>query len=279
MSIVIEGEEYELECDSGDPFVAPGLEVAFCDRLAADFRPVFLDPREWGSTPFPPDYVAYRLVCNPLEGQVCVIYEVYWRRQDCTWKEFNKDHEHDYEQVQIHFDLKTGQKCRVVVSSVGPVRHAGHGVEVYSDSRPVARDVVYTTSASEHFPWGGRRGREFQTQVRDVPVNRMVFEQGRPILVVQNCYHVFVGLKKSHTRSHDGREPRLDPRLVRLDRVLLERWYHEHSENRFGHDLSNPFREPYVMYYPPPEDLKSRLVYSLLRVFNWVRRLIRRQED
>ena len=42
-----------------------------------------------------------------------------------------KDPDHDYEQIQIQFDLKTGKK-KYIVSSVGPVDYAGHGVEIYT---------------------------------------------------------------------------------------------------------------------------------------------------
>ena len=37
-----------------------------------------------------------------------------------------------------------------------------------------------------------------------------------------------------------------------------------HAKNRFGHDVSAPFEEPHVIYYPPPEDRASKIVYFLL---------------
>ena len=62
--------------------------------------------------------------------------------------------------------------------------------------------------------------------------------------------------------------------LEKLNTGLLERWYYRNVKNRFGHDLSKPFEEPYVMYYPPPEDWRSRLVYSLLWLFSSLRRIL-----
>lgn len=82
---------------------------------------------------------------------MCILYEVYWRRQDCSWREFNKDHDHDYEQIQIHFDLKAGRKEKIIISSVGPAAYAGHG-EVYRRIvKAVAKDVAYTTSSEKFF--------------------------------------------------------------------------------------------------------------------------------
>ncbi len=142
--------------------------VAFSTRLAEDFAPIILDPRGYGAKPSPPKFIAYRLIIVPEKRKLCILYEVYWSRQDCTWRKLNKDHNHDYEQIQIHFDIATG--------------------------------------------------------------------------------------------------------LRKLDRKLLEKWYYQHFRDRFGHDISNPFKEPYILYYPPPEDRLSRLTYSLLYAYVSVKR-------
>ncbi len=60
--VEIEGVKYELEYDSLEPYVKPDLKVAFCDQLAADFAPVLFDPKGYGSKPFTPDVLAYRLL-------------------------------------------------------------------------------------------------------------------------------------------------------------------------------------------------------------------------
>ena len=267
----IEGKKYELEYDPKDSFVTPNLAVAYCSRLAEDFMPVLFDPRGHGSKPYPPELMAYRLVVDSKEQKLCTLYEVYWRRQDCTWKELNKDHDHDYEQIQIHFNMKTGKKEKVVVSSGGPVEHAGHGVEVFSHiSRAEVKAVEYITSPKGLFPWGGDHGQKNVTQIREMPIERLTFENGRPAVLVINCYHVFAGLKRKLSLEERNE---LTPRLERLDRRLLERWYYRHVKNRFGHDISKPFEDPYVMYYPPPEDWKSRLVYDLLWLFTFLKRI------
>lgn len=227
--------------------------------------PVLLDFRGYGSKPFPPEIVAYRLIIDPVVGSLVILYEVYWRRQDCTWKELNKDHDHDYEQIQAHFDMNAGKMKRIIVSSVGSIEHAGHGVEVYSHIRRAeVVDVEYTTSTKEHFPWGGSRGEKNATEMREMPIGKLVFENGRPVVLVVNCYHAFTGLKR---RLLPGERMELTPRLERLDRRLLERWYYRNVKNRFGHDISQPFNKPYIMYYPPPEDWKSRVVYNLLWLY------------
>ena len=273
MVIQIEGKEYELEYDSKDTFVADNLTVAYSETFAEDFMPLFYDPRDYGSKPEPPDIVAYRLIVDQIGQRLCALYEVYWKRQDCTWKELNKDHNHDYEQVQVHFNLRTGEKEKVVVSSTGPIENGGHGVEVYSNiSKATFRTVGYTTSPKERFPWGGDYGQNNATQVREIPIEQLFFEKGRPAVVVLNCYHVFAGLKR-HLQLEEKKE--LTPKLEKLNRKLLEKWYYLNAENRFGHDVSKPFEEPYVMYYPPPEDWVSRLAYSFLWFFSSAKRLLR----
>lgn len=258
----LEGKKYELEYDPKDPFVAPDLTVAYSHELAEDFMPVLLDPRGKGSKPHPPDYVAYRLIVDSKAQKFCALYEVYWRRQECTWKEFNKDHDHDYEQIQIHFNMLTGVKEKVIISSVGPVDYAGHGIEVYSQiAKAKVRSVEYTTSPKGYFPWGGERGRKRKGQVKDIPIGQLIFENRRPVVIVLNCYHAFTGLKQ---KLPPQERHEITPRLIRLNRRLIDRWYFRHVKNRFGHDVSNPFNEPHVMYFTPPEGLGSRLVYGIL---------------
>ncbi len=272
MRFEIEGKKYELEYDPQDPFVAPHLAVAYCSKLAEDFMPVLLDPRGHGSKPHPPELMAYRLIVDSKRQKLCILYEVYWRRQDCTWKELNKDHDHDYEQIQVHFNMKIGEKEMVVVSSVGPIEYAGHGIEIYSHIRKAkVRDVEYTTSPKDQFPWGEDHGQKNATQIREIPIGRLAFEKGRPVVLILNCYHAFAGQK---SKSWVKERNELNPRLERLDRGLLEKWYYRYVKNRFGHDISKPFDEPYVMYYPPPEDFKSRLVYGLLWLFSCLKRTL-----
>jgi hypothetical protein len=266
LSVEILGKRYTLEYDPNDTFVSPGLKVAFCTELAEDFTPVVFDPRGYGVRPYPPELIAYRIVVDSEGQRLCALYEIYWKRQDCDWRGLNKDHDHDYEQIQVHFDLRSGGMAKVIVSSVGPVSCAGHGVEVYSDILNARAGIIdYTTSSKGIFPWGGERGQDCFTHVREMPFEQLIFQDKRPVTFVLNCYHAFVGFKG---RSRDVERNELNPRLVRLDRGLLKRWYYRHAKNRFGRDVSKPFEEPYVMYYPPPEDWVSRLVYGLLWIFS-----------
>ena len=266
--------EYELEYDPQDPYVARGLKIAYSDRLAEDLMPVIYDPRGCGREPFPPELMAYRFVVDQNLRKICALYEVYWRRQDCTWRELNKDHDHDYEQIQVHLDMQSGVVERVVVSSIGSAKYGGHGVEIYADvPNARAEDVEYTTSPMGMFPWGGSMGREGVTQMRWIPIERLSFESGRPAVVVLNCYHVFTGLKR---RSVPEGWARLEPPLGRLDRRLLDRWYYHHEENRFGHDVSKPLEEPCVFYYPPPGDWKARLIYRMLSLYFSIKQIINR---
>jgi hypothetical protein len=262
MYLKIEDKDYSLIEEEGAKFVAPGASVCFCDQLAEDYKPVILDPRGYGSSPTPPSFMAYRSVIDPEKTSLCLQYEVYWKRQDCTWRELNKDHDHDYEQIQLHFDLENGLFEKVAVSSVGPLECAGHGVEVYSQmADPEASMIDYVTSEKEAFPWGGGNGRKCFTQVREMPLEKLVFTGKRPVVQVINCYHVFTGWKKERPPPQT---PEMEIPLKRLDRTLLDRWYYHHATNRFGHDVSKPYEEPYLMYYPPPEDFLSRIVYEIL---------------
>jgi hypothetical protein len=271
--IDVADKKYELRPDPEDPYVVPGLLVFYCHQLAEDFMPVIFDPKGYGSKPYPPDLFAYRLIVDPKMQKLCVLYEVYWRRQECTWKELNKNHDHDYEQIQIHFNLTIGEAEKIIVSSVGPIENAGHGVEVYSYiPRAGVKSVIYTTSMKNHFPWGGKSGQNNSTQIREIPIERLIFKKKRPVVLVVNCYHAFVGLKR-RASPIDGKNM-LKPNLYELDRKLLDLWYYRNAKNRFGHDISNPFKEPYIKYSPPPEDIISRLVYTILWLFATIRNFI-----
>jgi hypothetical protein len=270
--VLINDNEYKLEINERDKYVAQNLSVAFCDELATDFMPILYDPRGHGSAPYPPEMIAYRLVIDPLRQKLCALYEVYWKRQDCTWKELNKDHDHDYEQIQVHFDLPKGEIEKVVVSSTGPIENGGHGVEVYSDVlASTVRSIVYTTASDVAFPWGGKTGQINATQVRGISIGHLLFENHRSPVVVLNCYHAFAGLKRSLSTEE---KIVLDSPLERLDGKLLDKWYYLHTSNRFGHDVSNPFKEPHILYYPPPEDWFSKLSYGFLWIFSFLKRAI-----
>jgi hypothetical protein len=66
----IEGKEYQLEVQTKDSYVAANLSVAFCHELAEDFRPLLFDPRDYGSKPFPPELLAYRLVIDQRRPKI-----------------------------------------------------------------------------------------------------------------------------------------------------------------------------------------------------------------
>src|SRR4030067_3725008 len=215
--VEIEGVTYELEYDTTDPYVTPNLRVAFCDQLAADFAPILFDPKGYGSTPFAPDSLAYRLLVDTNEEKLCALYEIYWRRQDCSWKELNKDHDNDYEQSQHQFDMKTGEK-KYVVSSVGPVDSPGHGSEVYKDvPKATARNIEYSTSPKPFFPWGGNSGNKNLTQIRTIPANNLILDGKRPTVIIVNCYHAFAGVKRILAAEE---KIELKPKLERLNQKV-----------------------------------------------------------
>ena len=270
--VLVGGKDYPLEYDPKDRFVDNGFLVAYSDELASRFMPIIYDPRGYGSSPYPPEIIAYRLVVDLKDQKLCVVYEVYWKRQDCTWNKLNKDHDHDYEEIQIHFDLATGGMDKVVVSSTGPIENGGHGVEVFSNvSEAKFKTVLYTTSSDKAYPWGGKYGQSNATQVRYIPIKQLMFENQRIPVVVLNCYHAFAGLKRSLLPDE---KKLLNPKLQRLDHKLIEQWYYLYAANRFGHDLSKPFDEPHIMYFPPPEDWISRIAYSFLWFFSSIKRSI-----
>lgn len=269
MKVLIEGHSYFLEFDKRDPFVSPAYDVAYCDELAKRYKPIVLDPQGHGKTPVPPDYMAYRLVHDNGNQRLCVIYEIYWRRQDCQWRQLNKDHDHDYEQIQIHFDLREGILTRVVVASAGPPQYGGHGVEIYRHVKQVRAGAIRRKTASfESFPWGRHN---YETWALDQPIYNLVFIEKRPVVRVINCFHVFTGIKwnqwKALNRKDEGNpllNYELSMPLCRLDRRRLWQWYYQHQTNQFGHDLSNPFAPPHILYYPSPKEYLLRFSFTLV---------------
>jgi hypothetical protein len=260
VSIVVEGRQYTLSLDTSDPFVSPQYVVAFCDDLASRYRPIILDPQGYGRFPVPPDFMAYRIVFDEERHRLCIIYEIYWRRQDCTWHKFNKDHNHDYEQIQIHFNLSTGKLNRVVVASDGPPLYGGHGVEIYS------------------YPWGRH---PYEIWVINQPLDNLLFRKRRPVVRITTCFHVFTGIVRDRlpedfpVSALDVLFPHeLEIPLRRLTQRILWKWYYQHFENRFGHDLSHPFNPPHILYIPSPTSIKPRLLYTFLGILTAVRRVI-----
>ncbi|MDO8123407.1 MAG: hypothetical protein Q6364_03415 [Candidatus Hermodarchaeota archaeon] len=269
MNVTLEGREYTLEFDKRDPFVSPAFDVAFCDELALRYKPIIIDPKGHGKQPVPPEFMAYRLVYDERHHRLCIIYEVYWTRQDCSWRQFNKDHEHDYEQIQIHFNLQHSSLDRVVIASAGPPRYGGHGVEVYRHVKQVRSGAIRRkTSSFESFPWGRHT---YEIWVLDQPLYNLVFIDQRPIVRISNCFHVFTGIKWNQWQYHRRKSKRRNPLqheltipLCRLDRRILWQWYYQHHKNPLGHDLSNPFTPPHILYYPSPSEFGLRFLFTLV---------------
>lgn len=262
MILEIHNEEFELIYDSLDPYVAPGYRVCYCDQLARMYQPLLYHPYDLGETPILPDYIAYRLVHDSQNKKLCILYEVYWPRQDCEWHKANKDHEFDYEPLQIHLDLTDNYIEAVVVSSVGPPSASFHGVELYTKiEKPFHEPKKFRTSPSTRFPWGGLTGKYRNTHVRHLPLDSLEFQATRPKISVINCYHAFMG---SRGRRNLTGVPVLDLELRRLDKELLDVWYNKNKANRYGRDLSKPLQYPHVMYSPPPDMWISNLWYDFL---------------
>ncbi|MFW9935727.1 MAG: hypothetical protein ACFFDU_09555 [Candidatus Thorarchaeota archaeon] len=275
---MVDGHSYVLEFDRRDPFVAPIYAVAFCDELANHYKPVILDPQRFGRIPVSPEFMAYRLVYDSNKQRLCIIYEIYWQHQDCQWRQFNKDHLHDYEQIQIHFNLRKGILSRVIVASAGPTRYGGHGIEVYRHVKQVRSGRVRRkTSSFESFPWGRHN---YEIWVLDQPIFNLVFIKKRPVVRIINCFHVFTGIKWNQWHSHRHSPSAINPLqhelvipLRRLDRRLLWQWYYQHRTNQFAHDLSDPFTRPHILYYPSPKEFFLRFFFALVESLTMIIRL------
>lgn len=269
VKVLIEEQQFFLEFDKRDPFVSPSYDVVYCDELAKRYKPIILDPKGHGRVPVPPEFIAYRCVHDNNTQRLCLIYEVYWKQQDCQWRQFNKDHDHDYEQIQIHFDLNKGTLTRVVIASAGPPRYGGHGIEVYRHLKRVRSGAIRLKTASfESFPWGRHN---YEIWVLQQPIYNLVFIEKRPVIRVSNCFHVFTGIKwnqwQTHRRKTDTDNPlrqELSIPLCRLDRRILWQWYYQHRTNQFGHDLSDPFTPPHILYYPSPKQFLLRFSFTLV---------------
>jgi hypothetical protein len=262
MNITFQAESYKLVQVQYDPYISNGYIVCFCDKIALEFQPVIYDPFNWGCIPFPPEYMAYRGIYDKINQTLCILYELYWLRQDCTWREMNKDHDHDYEQFQVHLNLEKEVVDKVIVSSVGPAESAFHGVEVYHHTEITTHSQEgFVTSTTNKFPWGGIFGKKRHTFVRSIPIKKLEFQGNRPVTVVLNCYHAFTGSKGTRNLSDS---PKLNPKLRKLDEKLLHEWYWVNKKNRYGRDVSNPLQFPHVMYSPPPEKWFPNLCYDIL---------------
>jgi len=273
--ITLNDKNYFLEYDKSNPFAVKKVNVAFCDELADDFMPILFDNEENDATkPFPPDGAFYRILINS-EDKLCIEYEIYWKEQICK----GKDHKHDYEQIQIHFDFEKHILEKIVISSEGFL--AFHGIHLYDIAGkefPYGR--IYETSSFPFFPWGKHWT---HTELQKLSLEKLKFINSNPAVLITTCYHAFRGISiQEYKRNKSILNPRkLSLKLERLDKKTLDSWYHKYKENRFGHDLANPFQLPHLMYYSPPDkwltifwiQLKitfqpfADLVYSLIQFF------------
>lgn len=266
MKLDFQGKQYELVYDSLDPYVVPGYRVCYCDSLARVFQPILYYPYKAGDSTIAPEYMAYRFVHDPQKNKLCIIYEVYWPKQDCNWRNMNKDHEFDYEPIQVHLDTTKKTVEKVVISTIGPPTALFHGVEVYIDIKKAFYEPKkFRTSSSSRFPWGGLLGKTRNTYVRNLPLDTLDFEKKRPVVSIINCFHAFIGSRGK--RDLTG-SPVFDLHLKRLNKELLEVWYNKNEANRYGRDISKPLQYPHMMYSPPPELKFSNFCYDvLIRIF------------
>ncbi len=261
--ISLGGKTYKIKYVASK-YSSDKTDVGYCDELARDLCPILFDSKDGNATkPFPPEAAYYRIYSK--EEDLCVLYEIYWKEQICT----GKDHKFDYEQVQVHMGLQ-GKITSVVVSAKGSPALSFHGVHVFLPRKGTNwYGTHYRTSPKESFPWGGEYGRSNVTEVFEFPIGDLKFLGSNPSLFVATCYHAFEGIsplaferKKEFLESH-----RIPLKTKRLDDKVLDMWYNLNVENRFGHDISNPFESPFIKYHPPPDHHGSIVWIAIKRFF------------
>ena len=258
--IILEGKTYSLE-NAENSFVSSLHEVTFCDELGENYKPALFDNENKDAiTPSPPTGVYYRIILGKVE--ICIEYEIYWTEQICN----GKNHEHDYEQIQVFFSKNSGTLTKVVISSAGFPPFTYHGVHVYSEDEQDIRGVYYSFGQPPVYPWGKKDIRNF-TEVATIPLKKLHFVNNNPAILNTTCYHSFEGIVSSLYQEQVLSRRRVNLTLQRLDKKTLKRWYFDHKTNQFGHDISDPFDVPHLKYYPPPNKIGSRI---WIFIKNWI---------
>lgn len=235
-------------------FKVPSLDLFFLDEVAKLYQPVIYGGQHTHSSP---EGIYYRILYNNTFREYCIQYYVYWLEQNCGGDLPFGDHRYDYEPIFVY--LKPPRQYPVGVVNGGYSKVWGlscrlHRNEIrrreYTIRDSTESQLVYKTSPEPYYPFGGSEGRATKSCVKRYPLaGAIYFDELRPLVGIVSCFNAFSGAEK------DLYGPIFSVPLKRLTDDILVEWYYKHhykdNEEPFGHDVSNPFDNPYIKYLNP----------------------------
>lgn len=250
-------KRFEL-IEAKSKYLVKWLDLYFCDDLASQRVPLIFDPNGYGSKPVKPKGIYYRTVRFKNRNSLCFQYFVYWPKQKCGGI---RDHIHDYEPIFIFYKISSKHPYMVANNGVGG-NVSLHRIEIHADKYGY-RDKKdhpgnFQTSPSPYYPFGDSEGQKIKQFYKRYPLmSSLYFKDNHPLFAVCMCYHVFGGQEKYSglLQTKYIEDNPLELKLRRLDDKVLDKWYLKHhkskNEEPFGHDVSNPFKFPYIRYFDP----------------------------
>ncbi|MFB5601213.1 MAG: hypothetical protein ACE5SW_13415 [Nitrososphaeraceae archaeon] len=251
--------------DSESRYLFDSLKLYYSDDFANMYRPIIYSGLEYIHENDPtinPEGMYYRIVSDQLKGEYCIQYFIYWLEQNCTEFLNISNHRYDYEPIYVY--IKPPNLIPVGVVNAGKsqilsFRCRFHKTEIrrveYTNRDRVEYPYLFTSSPEPFFPFGGQNGRVGRNCIKTYPLAGSIYlDQLRPLFGINSCFHSFSGSESSLIGK-----PFNIP-LRKLTDEILTTWFFNHYKNEdeepFGHDVSNPFRFPFIQYIDPKPYLK-----------------------
>ncbi len=240
--IMINGKKYSLDFQS-NKFVSPHNNAAFCDELAQDFVPCILENKADSGSQFQPTDEVYYIIQTSPKGRLCLLYEYLWPQIDADLR-FGY-----YKQIQVHFDLKKNILEKVVMSSGGSLKEQHHDVLVFLPISSSKKHEKEDFELSAAFPY--KEELLPQITIIERPIFELKFDNVSPVVTTPSYAASFFPLATGSNNNMSDYEKRTSFDLQRLDEKTLHRLYFENKSQVLGHDISDPFVEPHIMFVIP----------------------------
>jgi hypothetical protein len=233
-------------------YALDGYKVFFSAKCARHYEPVVYAGECMSGDP---EALYYRIL-QSRKDEFCIQYFYYWEYQNCMMI----SHGHDYEPIYIY--LKSDNPTPHLIVNAGLARPDCHFHK--NEVRPLSgkkdndtRHITVNLSPYPSYPFGQEGNVIYRGCLKTYPLDTgedLLFEQNgnRPLFGIRACSNVFSGAEG------DLHGPRFKLPLRKLTDRVLDKWYFHHYKNRddmpFGHDISDPFRSPYIKFHKPSKE-------------------------
>lgn len=234
----------DLDKKESSKYMLTNYNIYFSEKIANLYKPI-LYPNVFNDAP---EGLYYRIVGNNL-GDYCIQFFYYWKVQNCTLPIMS--HVYDYEAIFVYLKESDAKPNKIVNGGLGGPECEFHKNEIrirQGKSEEIEHHITGQLSEAPYYPFADKDSREITICVKNYSLygEDLQFENMHPKFAIAECSHVYSGASE----LLQGKP--FDPPLRELDDEILDEWYFEHfkaqNEMPFGHDVADPFTEPYIKY-------------------------------